>query len=104
MDLKENRLVNLGKPSGENEIRALALGMNGVLWGIAGRDTDLAHLFSYNPENGEFADCGLMRAKIPYTWIVHRADVMLTGLDGELLIGEHDDISHLLTYFPPFTK
>ena len=45
-----------------------------------------------------------MRAKIPSTWIVHRANPMITGLDGELYIGEHDDISHLMTYYPPMNS
>ena len=104
LNLKENTLVNLGKPTGEGQIRAMTLGRDGVIWGIAGRDKDLSHLFAYQPETGDISDMGIMRAKIPNTWIIHRADAMLTGLDGELYIGEHDDISHLVTYFPPVGK
>ena len=104
LNLKENTLVNLGKPSGEWQIRAMTLGRDGVIWGITGRDKDLSHLFAYEPETGDVSDKGIMRAKIPNTWIIHRADAMLTGLDGELYIGEHDDISHLVTYFPPIGK
>ena len=42
-----------------------------------------------------------MRARMPKTWIIHRADVMLIGLDGEIFIGENDDISHLAVFLPP---
>ena len=104
LDLNDHTLINLGKPTNESQIRSLTLGKDGILWGIAGRDNDLSHLFSYNTETGEFSDKGIMRAKIPSTWIIHRANAMLTGLDGELFIGEHDDISHLVTYFPPIIR
>ncbi len=104
LNLKENSLVNLGKPTGEGQIRAVTIGKDGILWGIAGRDKDLSHLFAYNPSTGDLSDRGIMRSKIPNTWIIHRANTMLTGLDGELYIGEHDTISHLVTYFPPIGK
>ena len=50
---------------------------------------------------GKMTDEGILRARMPKTWIVHRADVMLAGSDGEIFIGENDDIAHLLVYLPP---
>ncbi|MBT3380563.1 MAG: hypothetical protein HN742_10445 [Lentisphaerae bacterium] len=98
-DPEAMKITNLGKCSNENRIRALTLGNDGVIWGLAGTDAELTHLVKHDGE--EFTDCGIMRAKMPKTWIVHRANALITGADGELLIGEHDDISHLMIYWPP---
>jgi len=95
------RLVNLGKASSENRICAMAAGLDGRIWALAGGPDELVHLARHDPWSGEMKDCGLMRAKLPRTWIVHRAEAMATGLDGEIHIGESDAMSHLVTYFPP---
>lgn len=100
LDLNAERLIPLGKPGIENRIRALCFNRDGVLWGISGLDADVCHLFRYTPEEG-MTDEGILRARMPKTWIVHRADVMLAGSDGEIFIGENDDIAHLLVYLPP---
>lgn len=95
------KLTCLGKPASEGRTRALVLNHDGVLWGIAGHDWELSHLFRYEPAGAGMEDLGIIRAKIPRTWVAHRADAMIRGLDGELYVGEHDDISHLLIYYPP---
>lgn len=100
LDLANGKVVSLGRPVSENNIRALAYNRDHVLWGISGLDSDVCHLFRYTPEEG-FTDEGIMRARMPKTWIIHRADVMLIGLDGEIFIGENDDISHLAVFLPP---
>jgi hypothetical protein len=104
IDLRTERLTTLGKPTAESHIRSLALNHDGMLWGLAGMDADITHLFSCDTETGETADRGILRAKIPYTWVVHRADVLRTGLDGQVFIGESDALSHLLLYYPPMRR
>lgn len=103
MDLAAKQIYSLGRPVSENNIRALAYNRDHVLWGISGLDSDVCHLFRYTPEEG-FSDEGILRARMPETWIIHRADVMLVGLDGEIFIGENDDISHLAVFLPPVRK
>lgn len=100
MDIAAGKIYSLGRPVSENNIRALAYNKDHVLWGISGLDKDVCHLFRYTTEEG-FSDEGILRARMPKTWIIHRADVMLTGLDGEIYIGESDDISHLAVFLPP---
>lgn len=100
MDIAAGKIYSLGRPVSENNIRALAYNKDHVLWGISGLDKDVCHLFRYTAEEG-FSDEGILRARMPKTWIIHRADVMLTGLDGEIYIGESDDISHLAVFLPP---
>lgn len=103
-DPKEEKLFNLGKPSNESHIRGVTVGRDGIIWGLCGTDDQLAHLFRYDPLNRNLEDFGMPRAKMPKTWIMHKADVLITGSDGELFIGESDAISHLFIYYPPIEK
>lgn len=99
-DPEEEELVNLGKPSSEGRIDALAY-TNGRLWGLAGGEEQLTHLVRHDLRTGDMKDCGLLRAKMPKTWIVHKAEALAAGLDGELYVGETDAMSHLVIYAPP---
>lgn len=100
-DPHSETLRALGKPCSENSIRAITVGADGIVWGLSGSASELVHLFAWNPATGESRDCGLMRAKMPKTWVVHRAGCLLTGADGEIYVGEEDALSHLMIYFPP---
>jgi hypothetical protein len=103
-DPKEEKLLNLGKPSIESHIRGITVGHDGMIWGLCGTDDELVHLIRYDPLNRNLEDFGMARAKMPKTWIMHKADVLITGSDGELFIGESDAISHLFIYYPPVEK
>jgi outer membrane protein assembly factor BamB len=100
----DEKLVNLGKPSIESHIRGITAGLDGRIWGLCGADDELVHLFRYDPSDRNLEDSGMVRAKMPKTWIMHKADVLITGADGELYIGESDAISHLFIYYPPLKK
>jgi len=100
----EESLVCLGKPGNESHVRGLTSGHDGVIWGLCGTDQELVHLFRFDPRKRDLSDCGMMRAKMPKTWIVHKADALITGTSGELFIGESDAISHLMIYCPPIEK
>lgn len=103
-DPKTEELVNLGKPSTESHIRGITVGHDGTVWGLCGTDDELVHLFRYDPAGRNLEDLGMARAKMPKTWIMHKADVLITGADGELFIGESDAISHLFIYYPAIEK
>lgn len=101
LDLDRLELINLGRPAAAGCLAALAIGRDGLVWGLAGGPHLLTHLVRHDPNTGDLQDCGLMRARIPKTWIIHRAETMAVGPDGELYIGENDAISHLFIYCPP---
>ena len=103
-DPREENLVCLGKPGNESHIRSLAVGHDGIIWGLCGTDQELVHLFRFDPLKRDLSDCGMIRAKMPKTWIVHKADTLITGCSGELFIGESDALSHLVIYCPPIEK
>lgn len=101
---QDAELVCLGKPANENRIRGITAGRDGLIWGLCGAEDELTHLFRYDPCAGDLNDYGMIRAKMPKTWVLHKADVLITGADGELYIGESDAISHLFIYYPPIEK
>jgi outer membrane protein assembly factor BamB len=103
-DPKDEQLISLGKPANESYIRSLTVGHDGILWGLCGSNDELVHLVRYDPRKRDLSDLGMMRAKIPKTWVAHQADVLITGNNGELFIGESDALSHLLIYCPPIEK
>ena len=103
-DPQNEKIFNLGKPGLEEQIHDLTIGNDGTVWGLSGGSDQLTHLFRFDPSSHELEDLGMLRSRVPRVWTVHKAEVMLTGTDGELFIGESDAISHLLTYFPPIAN
>ena len=97
-------LVNLGKPSRQSYIRALAEGHDGLIYGIVDEPKGMAHLFTYNPAGGGFADLGILGTTIPEYWFAHSIGTMSVGPFGEIFLGETDDISHLFIYYPPIPR
>ena len=103
IDPTAGKIRNLGKASNEYGIRAICTGKNGVIWAVTGDDmvNEAAHLVCYDPDTEETSDVGLLRSKIPMTWVFHKFSCMLTGCDGEIFFGENERDSHLGIYFPP---
>jgi len=104
LDPEAERLVSLGKPVRQERIRAMTVGDDGRIWGVAGEEDGLAHLFYYAPDIGETVDMGVPRANMPKTWAGYEFDAMITGPSGEIFMGESDRISHLFIYCPPARK
>jgi hypothetical protein len=98
----EEDIVSLGKPGGGGRIRALTTTRPGTVFGVAGDDGFLSHLFRYDPSSGDMRDLGILRATLPDEWIGHVFNAILTGPNGEIYLGESDRISRLFTYFPPY--
>lgn len=97
-------MVNLGKPNRQSYIRALAEGHDGRLYGLVEEPHGMAHLFAYDLARREFSDLGLLGSAFPEYWMAHSLGCLATGPNGELFIGETDDISHLFIYYPPIPR
>jgi len=93
-------LVNLGKPVRQSNIRALAEGRDGRLYGVAEEPGGLAHLFVFEPVSRGFTDLGLVGSAFPENWYAHSLGCMSTGPFGEIFLGETDRLSHLFIYYP----
>ena len=95
------KVLSLGKPTWSGYIRALTTGLDGKIFGIAGRGDVFSRLFVYDPEQRSLRDLGILEATFIRPWVGQRFDAMTTGVNGEIFLGESDRISHLFVYFPP---
>lgn len=101
---RSGQLINLGKPHRQSFIRGLTEGHDGLLYGVVQEPQGLAHLFTYNPHAGGFDDLGLLSTFITVQWTPHSIGALCTGLNGEIFLGESDNISHLFVYYPPVVR
>lgn len=95
-------VVNLGKPLEQMRIRALTVGLDDKIYGIAGERKDRCHFFYYDPRSGGYADLGIINVdRTPYyAWMGKQFDAMVTGLDGTIYVGESERKSHLFLFYP----
>lgn len=92
----------LGRPTRRKGIPALAVTLDGRLYGVSDAAGEIGRLFVYEPESGCLRDLGMIECGgVPKFWPGHHFGAMTVGLDGEIYIGESDRISHLFIYFPP---
>jgi len=103
-DPQSGNLVNLGKPVRQSNLRALAEGHDGVVYGIAEEPGGLAHLFAFDPAQRGFSDLGLVGSAFPENWYAHSVGCLSTGPFGEVFLGETDRLSHLFIYYPPVRR
>jgi len=100
-DPREMTVKSLGKISAEARVRAMAMGLDGRLYGIAGEEEGMGHLFYYDTESHELADLGILFSAEQRMWHGYEFDAAVTGEWGEIYFGESDRISHLFIYQPP---
>lgn len=96
-------VTNLGKPNRQSNIHALAQGYDGCIYGLVGEQHGMSHLFRYEAPHG-ITDLGILGSAFPDYWIAHSLNTMSVGGNGEIFIGESDDISHLFVYYPPIRR
>jgi len=100
-DPERMRIRSLGKVIAEPRCRAITVGLDGRVYGIAGEPDGMGHLFCYDPEEHELRDLGIPFATSERSWHGYEFDAACTGPNGEIYLGESDRISHLFIYFPP---
>ena len=96
LDAENGEITNLGKPVMQGRIRALCV-WKGDLYGIAGEDLGIAHLFSYNLAKGGFTELGVLQGGGKTGFAVNICDSMAAGPQGRLYIGQSERISALLS-------
>ena len=100
----ERTITALGKPIDQSRIRALTVGKDGRVFGVAGEAGSCAHLFCYNAETRELKDLGVPLATVETPWYGYEFESAVAGKDGEIYFGESDRISHLWIYFPAILR
>lgn len=91
----------LGKVIAEPRVRAMTAALDGTVYGIAGCEDGMGHLFQYSRARGELRDLGILMAASEVWRRGFEFDAACTGLDGTLYFGESERDSHLFLYFPP---
>ncbi|MFA6713816.1 MAG: hypothetical protein WC082_04690 [Victivallales bacterium] len=97
---QENRIVCLGKPSDQGNVRGIALSGRKV-YSLVGEKGACCHLTCYDTSSRELRDLGCLLARSERPWNGYEFSSMATGRDGTVFMGENDRISHLFIYFPP---
>ncbi len=100
-DPREMTIRSLGKVTAEPRCRAITVGVDGRVYGMAGEPDGMGHLFCYDPEAHELRDLGTPATASERVWHGYEFDAACTGPNGEIYLGESDRISHLFIYFPP---
>jgi hypothetical protein len=103
-DPRTEDVRSLGKATAEQRCRALAVGLDGTVYGLNGDVDGMAHLFRYDPERHELVDLGMPMAAVQRFWHGYEFDAACTGRSGEIYLGESDRVAHLFIYFPPVRK
>jgi len=101
LDPQELTIRSLGKVTAEPRCRAITVGLDGRVYGVAGEPDGMGHLFCYDPEVHELRDLGIPYAVSERPWHGYEFEAACTGPNGEIYLGESDRISHLFIYFPP---
>ncbi len=96
----ELRITSLGKPVSGPRLPALVRRKDGSIFGLAGGDGHLTHLFRYRPGAGDLVDLGLPRATLPHEWHGHELECATLGPQGEIFMGETGRVARLFTYIP----
>ena len=100
LDCEARTVRSLGQVDAFSPVAAMSVTHDGRLFGVAGGADDIGRLFTYDPDRGELKDLGIcvsvLGARV-YGFVFGAA---VTGCDGEILLGEADNISHLWIYYP----
>ena len=100
IDTDRRVATGLGKPAQWDEIPCMVVGNDGRLFGIAGGEDDLAHLFCYDPVADRLADLAIPVSVIGQRQYGYRFACAMTGPGGEIYFGQHERVNHLWIYFP----
>jgi hypothetical protein len=104
VDPRTREMASLGKPTRQEPITCLTVGNDGCVFGMAGGEDDIGHLFRFDPARGSLDDLGIPVSTLStrnYGYTFSRAR---TGRDGEMYFGQSERVNQLWVYFPPITR
>jgi len=104
LDPATGQATPLGLPTRLMDINALTVGHDGMVYGTSGLAEDIGHLFRHEPTTGALRDLGVPVSALAARHYGYHFRCMLTGRDGEILLGQHERVNHLWVYFPPIPR
>lgn len=103
-DPDSDTIRSYGRPTLEARISAIAVGADGLVYGISGEAGSLGHMFMFEPETGCITDLGIPLATTEIRRYGYEFEAAITGPDGEIYLGETDRGGCLFMYFPPIPR
>lgn len=91
---------SLGKVIAEPRVRAMVASQDGRIFGVAGCEDGMGHLFCYDRSHHELRDLGIMQTACEVWRRGFEFDAACAGENGELYFGENEWEGHLFLYFP----
>lgn len=95
------QMTPLGKPTRLDEIHCLCVGNDGCVYGMAGGEEDIGHLFVYDPADGAMSDLGVPVSTLSTRQYGYHFRSALTASGGEICLGQYERAGHFWLYFPP---
>jgi hypothetical protein len=100
------KVVNLGKPVQMPRLKGMAFAADGKLYGVAGGAPGYSHLFSYDPQEGNFRDLGNPRFEMKAPgieqgiwWRGFQIGSLAVSEDGQhVVLGEEEALSQLMVF------
>ncbi len=102
LDSEKLKVQNLGKPLNQYRITGLAWGPGGKLYGAGGDASEMARMFSYDPQTGSYDLLGFIDVnRRPYfAWQAYVIGDIVSDDRGTVYLGENERISKLYLFFP----
>ena len=100
MDTPDTAPVALGKPTRMDGIHCLTVANDGRVYGMAGMEDDIGHLFCYEPDAGSLRDLGIPVSVLTARQYGYHFRCALTGPGGEIYFGQYERVNHLWIYIP----
>lgn len=94
----------LGKPCRQDWVTCLAIGNDGRVFGMAGAEDDIGHLFCYDPVDGSLRDLGIPVSTLTARQYGYHYRCAVAGQGGEIYFGQHERVNHLWVYFPAIRR
>ena len=102
LDPETLKVQNLGKPLNQYRIAGLAWGPGGKIYGAGGDASEMARMFSYDPQTGSYDLLGFIDVnRRPYfAWQAYVIGDIASDDRGTVYLGENERVSKLYLFFP----
>jgi len=100
VDPRSPRVQTIGKVSRLEGLGCLAVSHDGRVFGTAGLEEDVGHLFCYDPKGQTLRNLGVATSVLNARQYGYHFRSAATGAGGELYFGQYERVNHLWVYFP----
>jgi hypothetical protein len=99
VDPRSRTIRTIGKVSRLEGLGCLAVSHDGRVFGQAGLEEDIAHVFCYDPEQQTLRNLGVATSVLNARQYGYHFRCAATGAGGELYFGQYERVNHLWVYF-----